>query len=114
MALPQPKTHELKQYLKRGFSLKEDWESEQFHQTYSYNDIKANLKLLSVTDPELHKLLGWVWLSNRSRSQVAEALYMDPSTLKRKQDKAMYILLNYLNNIEVAPTLDAIDLLQQL
>jgi hypothetical protein len=113
MALPDPKLQQFKTYLKKGFALREDWHSLIFDEVYTYLEIKEALRKLSMSDPDLHRLLGWVWLSNRPRNDVAGGLFMDPSTLKRKQDKAMLIILNYLNNCEVTAELEPIDLINQ-
>lgn len=113
MALPNPKVQEFKNYLKTSFALKEPWVSTVFETTYSYDLIKGYMTKLSKTDPDLHRLLGWIWASNRHRSDVASGLYMDPSTLKRKQDKAIYIIFNYLNNGDIDPALTPIDLIHQ-
>ncbi|MBD2201796.1 hypothetical protein H6G33_10595 [Calothrix sp. FACHB-1219] len=50
---------------------------------FTYEQVKAALLKLKVTDPYLHRLLGYRWQTNRARNDIADGLYLDPSTLKR-------------------------------
>ena len=73
----------LTKYLKTGFPWKESWECEKLEMTFTYEEVKEALRRLKRTDPRLHRLLEYRWMSHRSRSAIANALYMDSSTLKR-------------------------------
>lgn len=67
------------------------------------------------TDPELHRILAYKWLTGRSRNDIASGLHMDSSTLKRLWNKAFDILVNHLRHGSregnIAPNLDPIDIL---
>jgi hypothetical protein len=105
----------LTKYLKTRFPWKEEWYCERLEATFTYEEVKEALKRLKKTDPKLHRLLEYRWLSHRSRSAIANSLYMDSSTLKRSWDKAMNTIVNWLNHgirEDLVEELDAIDLLQ--
>lgn len=86
----------LSKYLRSGFAWKEEWVCEKLGMVFTYPEVKEALRRLKRTDPKLHRLLEYRWLSNRTRSEIANALYMDGSTLKRTWDKAMHIVVNWL------------------
>lgn len=85
-------------YLRNKFAWKEDYvcKTDKIDQTFSYHEVLQALNYLKSTDPELHKLLQYRYLTARKRDIIATSLYMDPSTLKRKWDKAMGIVQNWL------------------
>ena len=98
MAKSHPGLKLLSNYLKTEFPWKKDYvcKTDEINTTFLYSDVKAALKKLKTTDPKLHRLLAYRFMTNRSRSAIADSLYMDSSTLKRSWDKAMMILQNWL------------------
>ena len=84
-------------YLRHSFAWKEDLDlTEVIGMKFTYQEVKDALKKLKKTDPKLHRLLEYRYMTSRSRSAIANSLYMDSSTLKRSWDKAMNILINWL------------------
>lgn len=110
----------LTKYLRFSFPWKENFVCEPLGQTFTYEEVKNALKMLKRTDPKLHRLLEYRYMTNRSRSAIANSLYMDSSTLKRSWDKGMHILMNWLmhgvrkdeDGQPLFDELDPVDLLQ--
>lgn len=98
MAKSHPGLKVLSNYLRTEFPWKKDYvcKTAEIDKTFEYKAVKDALKKLKTTDPKLHRLLSYRFMTNRSRSAIAESLYMDSSTLKRSWDKAMFILQNWL------------------
>lgn len=91
-----PGLSQFTEYLRRKFPWKENFECEMVNETFTYEEVKQALRHLKTTDPALHRILEYRALSNRSRWDIAEALYIDSSTLKRKWNVAMNIMMNWL------------------
>lgn len=83
MAKSHPGIEALTRYLRTDFPWKKDWECEVLNTTFKYEEVKEALRRLKKTDPRLHRFLEYRWMTNRSRSAIANALYLDSSTLKR-------------------------------
>lgn len=123
MARSHPGLKLLTNYLRTEFPWKKDYVciTEEMNITFTYDQVKEALVKLKITDPSLHRLLCYRYMTNRSRSDIAQSLYMDSSTLKRQWDKGMYILQNWLmhgisydpNVLPLIEKLDAIDILYQ-
>jgi len=97
-------------YLKDKFALREDFICEPLNQTFTYGEVKEALRKLSKTDPQLHRMLSYRWMTNRSRFVIASILYMDSSTLKRRWDRGIIIFLGWLQHGDLVEELPAIDL----
>jgi hypothetical protein len=115
MAKPHIGIDSFTNYLSKGFPWKETWvispsgpEDETLE--FTSTEVKEAIVRLKRTDPYLHKLLAYRWLTKRTRNDIANSQYMDPSTLKRKWDVAINIIVNYLINKEAAADLDPIDI----
>jgi hypothetical protein len=120
MAKPHPGHESLKKYLNNRFAWKEDWivdeNDKEKPEVYTHLEMKEAMRRLKTTDPVLHKLLAYLWLTDRSRNDIANGFGMDSSTLKRLWDKAMdkivaHLRLGIRENDEVAPKLDPIDII---
>lgn len=117
MAKSNPILNELTKYLKSGFSVQFDLDLSQVLDTnksrvvFSYLEVKDALLKLKTTDPYYHSILGYHWQTNRSRNDLANSLYLDSSTLRRRWIKALNMLLNYLINNEVVAELEPVDIL---
>jgi hypothetical protein len=86
MAKSHPGLKLLTNYLRVEFPWKKEYVcvTEEIIQTFSYDQVKEALVKLKTTDPTLHRLLTYRYMTNRSRSDIAQSLYMDSSTLKRQ------------------------------
>jgi AraC-like DNA-binding protein len=86
MARSHPGLRLLTNYLRIDFPWKKDYVcvTKEINQIFSYEDVKEALVKLKTTDPTLHRLLTYRYMTNRSRSDIAQSLYMDSSTLKRQ------------------------------
>ena len=115
MAKSDPVINAITKYLKSEFSQQKDCDlgdilDENKSRVYfDYLEVKSALLKLKTVDPELHRLLGYLWQSYRSRNYIASSLYLDSSTLRRRWVKALNIILNYLINSEVTADLEPID-----
>ena len=98
MAKSHPGLKLLTNYLKTEFAWKKDYvcSTAEIDVRFTYQQVKDALSKLKTTDPKLHRLLAYRYMTNRSRSDIAHSLYMDSSTLKRNWDKAMHIVQNWL------------------
>lgn len=98
MAKSHPGLKLLSNYLKTEFPWKKDYvcKTDEVNQVFTYEEVKAALKKLKTTDPKLHRLLSYRFMTNRSRSAIADSLYMDSSTLKRSWD--LFYLVPLLSN----------------
>lgn len=98
MAKSHPGLKLLTNYLRNEFPWKKDYvcKTDEIDITFTYSQVKEALNKLKTTDPKLHRLLAYRYMSNRSRSDIAQSMYMDSSTLKRNWDKAMMIVQNWL------------------
>lgn len=89
MARSHPGLRLLTNYLRIEFPWKKDYVcvTNEINQTFTYQQVKEALVKLKTTDPTLHRLLTYRYMTNRSRSDIAQSLYMDSSTLKRQFSK---------------------------
>lgn len=122
MAKSHPGLRLLTNYLKIEFPWKKNYTciTKEIDRVFTYEEVKEALVKLKTTDPNLHRLLTYRYMTNRSRSDIAQSLYMDSSTLKRQWDKGMYILQNWLmhgtsqlNEVPLIEKIPGIDLLYQ-
>jgi hypothetical protein len=86
MAKADARLDSITRYLKTQFPWKQDFYCEPLDQTYTYQDIVSALKKIKITDPALHRIAAYRWMSYRTRNEIANSLYMDSSTLKRFWD----------------------------
>lgn len=115
MAIANPVLDSFTKYLKTSFACKEDWDAmEVLNETFKYEDVKQAMVEFKTTDPGLHRILSYRWQTARSRNDIANSLYLDPSTLKRQWDKAMFLVINRLVNKEASAVLEPIDLIQKI
>lgn len=85
MAKSHPGLKLLTNYLKNEFPWKKPYvcKTEEINQIFTYGEVKTAMQKLKTTDPKLHRLLSYRYMTNRSRSAIAQSMYMDSSTLKR-------------------------------
>ena len=123
MARSHPGLKLLSNYLKTEFPWKKNYicKTNELDTYFSYEQVKEALFKLKKTDPKLHRLLEYRYMTNRSRSAIAQSLYMDSSTLKRSWDRGMNIIQNWLlhgtveseKETPLLETLDGIDLIHR-
>ncbi len=84
MAKANPVLDSFYKYLKEGFTSKENFECKPLGETYTHAEVKQAMNNLKKTDPNLHRILTYRYMTERSRNDIANnVLYMDSSTLKR-------------------------------
>jgi|688.fasta_scaffold1202849_1 hypothetical protein len=116
MARPNPVLNTFMKYLRSEFpeqgnlDLSNVLDENLSRVKFTYLEVKEAMLKFKTVDPDLHRLLAYFWQSTRSRNAIAEALHFDPSTVKRRANKAMGIILNYLVNSEVTADLEPIDI----
>lgn len=86
MARSHPGLRLLTIYLRVDFPWKKEYKccTEEINQVFTYEQVKDALIKLKTTDPTLHRLLTYRYMTNRSRSDIAQSLFLDSSTLKRQ------------------------------
>ena len=98
MAKAHEGLNQLTDYLRHKFCWKEPYvcKTEHIDTEFTYAQVLQAMKYLKVTDPELYKLLQYRYLTDKPRNTIANSLYIDSSTLKRKWDKGMQIVQHWL------------------
>jgi hypothetical protein len=94
----------LEKYLKTNFNLGESWEHPVTHKEYSSVVFKDALKTLKDND---EILFGNIWMlinsSGNQKQFIARKLYVSASTLQRRWDKALNLLLLYILHPDLKP-----------
>lgn len=117
MAKSNPVLDRLTNYLKVDYSqqgdldLGEVLDVNKSRVKFTYLEVKRALLHVKTTDPYIHSLLGYHWQTNRSRNDLANSLYLDSSTLRRRWIKGLRMILNYLINEETVAELEPVDIL---
>jgi len=63
---------------------------------YTSNEVRAAVKRIGRTDPLLHRIIDYYIRTRMPRMRIAEAVHYDSSTVKRKLDEAVDIVLQQL------------------
>jgi len=63
---------------------------------YTSNEVRDAVKRISRTDPLLHRIIDYYIRTRMPRMRIAEAVHYDSSTVKRKLDDAVDIVLQQL------------------
>lgn len=90
-------------YLRHDFSRKVSWQHPDHGEVYTYEEIKRAMNLFKLSDPVLYKMLWYASSSNQGRIAIAERFFIDNSTLKRRWDKGVRYVMNYLVHPELVP-----------
>lgn len=65
---------------------------------FLYEDVKDAIKNIEYNGPDIHRVL-WAYLfTPLPRTGLADLCRFDSSTVKRKLDKAVDLIMQYLNN----------------
>ena len=121
MAQPHPGRIKLFNYLKKEYpwkrpfiySFKED-DINLTHE-FKWNQVDAAKKWVSTVNPENYKILMYLTTTNRSRQAIADASFLNSSTVKRRADKALdqimhYLVAKYVNLEDFDSILEPIDI----
>ena len=94
----------LEKYLKTSFNLGESWEHPVTCVEYSSADFKDALKTLKDNDPNLYDNI-WMLINNSGNQKqfIARKLFVSASTLQRRWDKALHLLLLYILHPDLKP-----------
>lgn len=65
---------------------------------YTADEVRVAVKQVADTDPLLHKILYYYMNTRMPRMRIAEAVHYDSSTVKRKLDEAVDVILQRLKN----------------
>ena len=108
MPAPHPIISSFKSYIKNDFALptQEYWVvkckpktgNDVIEVKVSHKEVKEALRKLGLTDPFLFRLLSYLIFSNRTKSDIAAAVGVDPSTIGRKWHAAIKTILNWIFN----------------
>jgi hypothetical protein len=90
-------------YLRFEFSNKKDWEHPILNQVFTYEKIKEAMNNFKKSDPGLYKMLWYASSSGQGRIPIAERFFIDNSTLKRRWDKGVRYVMNYLIHEDLIP-----------
>jgi hypothetical protein len=105
MPAPNPITTSFKAYLRSKFSMptKEPWvcvgkdsEGNQFTLNIPHKAVQEAMRKMSLTDPMLYRMLEAVWRTARTWDDIAAAYYVDPSTVRRRVDRAIQIVFGWI------------------
>lgn len=103
MARPHEGRIKLFNYLKKEYPwkrsfiylFKEDNNRTLIHE-FSWHQVDAAKKWVRSINPENYKILMYLTTSDRSRQAIADALFLNSSTVKRRADKALDQIMHYL------------------
>ncbi len=90
-------------YLKTDFVYKVAWKHPVTGSEFSFEDIHARLKEFAQLDPVGHKVLWYLWTTQKSRVFISDKLNLSASTVKRRLDKAVNTVLLMLLLPELKP-----------
>lgn len=68
---------------------------------FAYEDVKDAIKNIEYNGPEIHRVLWAFLFTPLPRTHLADLCRCDSSTAKRKLDKAVDSIMQYLNNRDI-------------
>lgn len=107
MPAPNPVTTSFKSYLKTQFCMPtrppwlytgKDYEGNPLSVNVPYDAVKEAIRKMSLTDPMLYRMLEYAWKTNRTWDDIADAFYVDPSTVRRRVDRAIQIVFAWIQH----------------
>jgi hypothetical protein len=79
--------------MKTRFAWGLPWHCEMTGEVFTAEQVRQALDQVKLHFPsEQYALLGYCWLSYRTRTEIADSQYLDPSTVKRSWDRLMHYL----------------------
>ena len=93
-----PKPHSTRdkflKYLRSGLAHDVPWVD--VSGIYTSEDVRVAIKKIAQNDPLLHKILHYYITTRLPRNQIAEAVVYDSSTVKRKLDDGVDLIMHKL------------------
>jgi hypothetical protein len=82
---------------------------------FSWNQVNSAKKWMASINPENYKILMYLTTSDRSRQAIADSQFLNSSTVKRRADKAVdqimqYLIARYVNLEDFDTILEPIDI----
>lgn len=103
MPAPNPNRNHILKYLRYEFPHSKPLSDPGSGKIFTVQEVKAALLSLAKSDPGYHRIL-YLWYNGRSsRLQIAAAAGMDSSTVKRRMDASVDIILMYLLHPDLTP-----------
>ena len=102
-SLPHPVRQSLLEYFRHRFSLRQDWKHPFTNEVYEHRRVREVLERYKHLNPENYRALWMLWTTQAPRSYIAEAFYVSGSTLRRRWDDAIDVLLFMLLFPELQP-----------
>lgn len=99
---PHPIRHILLRYLRHEYPVGEDLKLSE-HEVYAYTFVKQVINSLKDCDPDKLQVLTYYITTTLPRTQIADAMDMDSSTVKRLLNKTLDVVLNRLRHSEFIP-----------
>jgi hypothetical protein len=116
MARPHSGHDAIIKYLKDGdFAWKQPLIAPPDHESFSAEQVKQSLEYVKICNPSKYKILDLTISTGRPRADIANALHLDTSTVKRYLNHAVDLLmihLRYGNLIDNKQYLDLRNILQ--
>lgn len=95
-------------YLKREFPWKQpfiyfynDEDNKKLSHEFSWNQVNNARKWAESINPENYQILMYLTKTERTRQSIADAMYLDMTTIKRRGDKCLDQLMHYLIGVYV-------------
>lgn len=94
MPKPHPIRDKFLKYLRRDLAHDMPWVDASG--VYVSSEVRSAIKQVAQTDPLLHKILDYYMRTRMPRMKIADAVHYDSSTVKRKLDEAVDLILHHL------------------
>lgn len=101
MPKPHPIRDKFLKYLRGSYAHDMPWVD--VSGVYLAYEVKSAIVALSKSDPVLYKILDYYMRTRMPRMRIAEAVHYDSSTVKRKLDEAVDVILQNLKNEGIEP-----------
>jgi len=80
---------------------------------FSWTQVETAIKWAKSINPENYKIMMYLATTERTRQAIADALYLDMTTIKRRADKCLNQIMHYLIGVYVKQE-DFDDLIQPI
>jgi len=126
VASPHVSRDTILKYLKKEFQWRQDYvfkwqevteEGERLNRehTFTWSDVEAARKWTANLNPDNYKVLMYLITTGRSRQNIADALFLNSSTVKRKADAALdqiqqYLVAKHLLGLDIDFLVEPIDI----
>lgn len=97
-------------YLKNDFMYKRDWQHPVSKEIYTHENIRLVLHKYMYISPQIYKALHALWIGSSSRETLANLFSYSPSTIRRKWDTGINMIILMLgwpelvvNDLQIYP-----------